>query len=526
MQLVETIQLQKSKELSALCHRSKSLYNLGLYYIQNYSKFIINSEYLITLDENVQKDFKQLFLYKRNRYLKKKNEYKEKKSLNCFENKKKQNEEYKLIRKLRCPKFLNGYDLKWILKWHPIWNQFRGFVPVAQNTLLKLASNYKTSFNAIKDWKRHPEKYEEKPRFPGFKRKNSEWLVIFNKQQFSIKKELDNDHIKNMLCFPVNTKLNSKEILTPKEEMGQICIIPKFSSYFLKVNYNDVKEHDFKFDKERMIAIDIGVNNLACVVNNIGLQPFSINGKPLKYINHVYNKEKGKQQSIFSKSLLEKNKKLYKGKIYKKDGTLTKRFIEFNQKQASKETWNTKYMKKLSLERYNKINDYMHKASRYIINYCIEHNIGSIIIGKNPLWKQKSKMSKKNNQNFVQIPFNNLIHKIGYKTKLIGVRVRTITEEYTSKCSFLDKESIRFHTNYKGKRGVWKDNKFKELERGGRMFQTSEGILINADANGAYNIMKKANPKAINADGIRGVQLHPILVNLNTKSKLVSIKTS
>jgi putative transposase len=199
--------------------------------------------------------------------------------------------------------------------------------------------------------------------------------------------------------------------------------------------------------------------------------------------------------------MLSENKKKYQGKIYKKNGKLTKGFIRYNNKRAKKRLQQTQYMKKLTRKRNNKVKDYMHKASRYIVNWCIEHKIGTIIIGKNDKWKQRVNLGKKTNQSFVQLPFNMLIEKIDYKAELAGIKVKTTTEEYTSqtcfKCGLVDK------TNRK--------------HRGLYVCPDCE-IEINADVNAAYNIMKKVFPNSIAVEGIEGTQLYPTLINLGKDS--------
>jgi len=154
-------------------------------------------------------------------------------------------------------------------------------------------------------------------------------------------------------------------------------------------------------------------------------------------------------------------------------------------------------MQWLTRKRNNKINDMFHKISRAVITYCIDHDFGKIIIGYNKTWKHKIKIGKRNNQNFVQIPFSKLVSQIKYKSELIGIDVFLMPEHYTSRCSFLDNESIDKHETYKG----------KHICRG--LYKSQEGIMINADVNGAYNILKKAIPKAISADEIESVGLHP-----------------
>ena len=155
-------------------------------------------------------------------------------------------------------------------------------------------------------------------------------------------------------------------------------------------------------------------------------------------------------------------------------------------------------MNKFTEKRNSKIDDYLHKASRKIINYCLKHDICTIVIGKNKEWKQEVSMGKKNNQNFVQIPFARFIEMIQYKAEEHGIAVVLTEESYTSGTSFIDGESP-IKDNY---------NKSRRIKRG--LFKSNNGILINADLNGAYQIIKKVFP--IKWD--RGCALHPFVVNI------------
>ena len=141
----------------------------------------------------------------------------------------------------------------------------------------------------------------------------------------------------------------------------------------------------------------------------------------------------------------------------------------------------------------------------FIIKYCLTNDIGKLIIGKNDGWKQNINLGKRNNQNFVQIPFNKLIQQLKYKGELIGIEVETTEESYTSKCSFIDDESLNKHDNYCGRR----------IKRG--LFRSKLGKIINADINGALNIIRKVVPnfniKGM-IDGIEGVAVHPLLVTI------------
>jgi len=91
-----------------------------------------------------------------------------------------------------------------------------------------------------------------------------------------------------------------------------------------------------------------------------------------------------------------------------------------------------------------------------------------------------------------------------YKATEQGINVIKQEESYSSKCSFLDNEPIEHHNKYLGRR----------LTRG--LFQSKEGIIINADVNGAYNILKKAFLNAVTADRIENVGLHPTRWRLAT----------
>ena len=136
-------------------------------------------------------------------------------------------------------------------------------------------------------------------------------------------------------------------------------------------------------------------------------------------------------------------------------------------------------LSKLNNKRNFWIEDKNHKISRFIVNYCIEHNIGTIIIGKNKQWKNGINIGKKNNQKFVELPHAKLIDKITYKALLVGIKVIETEESYTSKCDALALEPIKKQISYLGKR----------VKRG--LFQSNIGKVINADINGACNIARK-----------------------------------
>ncbi len=357
--------------------------------------------------------------------------------------------------------FANGtwyqyYDLYRLLKNHPAYKALPSHT--SQQILRLIAKNWKGFFRARADWKLHPEKYRGHPRIPSYKPKNGESIVIFTYLQCRIRQ--------GYLKFPKKILPPIKTRITKK--LRQVRILPRGNHYILEIVY-EYEPSELQLNKDLIIMIDLGLRNLVTVVNNKGMSPFVIKGGVIKSINQFYNKEKGRLTSI-------KVKQRIKGE--------------------------TKHLQRLALKRNNKIEDYFHKVSRKIIDYCIANDFGTVVIGHNKGWKYKINIGKRNNQNFVGIPFFKLIRMIHYKAELVGIEVKVENEGYTSLCSFLDGEPIMKHKSYLGKR----------LSRG--LFQASDGTIINADVNGGYNIGRKAVPNAFSADGIEGVGLHPCSITI------------
>jgi len=328
----------------------------------------------------------------------------------------------------------------------------------AQQTLRVLDRSWKSFFRAMKDWKRHPENYFTRPKIPGYKEKNGEFLLVFTNQQCRI--------IDGEIRFPKRMSLRVGTRLDDKTDLREIRIIPKGMGYVLEVIYSKIVEM-LRLDKSRVASIDLGLRNIATIANNIGYEPIAVKGGVAKSINQYYNKERAKLQSIYDRQGIRVGSKL----------------------------------QRLSEKRNRKINDLFHKLSRGIVNWCAEHNVNVIVLGYNRNWKQNSNLGRRNNQNFVQIPFNKLISQIKYKAEEAGITVIEQEEDHTSKCSFLDGEPVQHLDEYAGRR----------MSRG--LFRSSKGIILNADVNAAYNIMSKAVPEAF-ADGIEGVGLHPARIDL------------
>ncbi len=325
----------------------------------------------------------------------------------------------------------------------------------AQQILRLLDKNWLSFFRSLKDWKKHPAKYLGRPQLPKYRKKNGEFLLLFTNQQV---------RLKNGVLYLPKAILNIKTRIHHKLKGARI--LPQGVGYLLEILY-EKDNPPSQSQQNRIVSIDLGLNNLITMVNNIGAPPIVINGKSIKALNQNFNKRKSRLQSIYDKIGVKNSKK----------------------------------QQQLFLKRKKQIKDRLHKASRYVINWCLKNNIDTLVVGYNKKWKQTINIGKRNNQHFVNIPFYMAIKQLKYKCEDHGIHFIITDEGYTSKCSFLDNEPIQQHAKYLGKR----------IKRG--LFKSFNGTLINADVNGAYNIMRKVVPNAF-AEGIEGVGLHPERIEL------------
>lgn len=330
----------------------------------------------------------------------------------------------------------------------------------SQQTLMLLDRNVKSYFSSIKEWKRNPKKFFGCPKFPKYLDKTKgRFILIYTYSQFGFKN--------GYITFPKKEGISPLKTKCKKEDIKQVRVIPKSGRYVIEVVY-EVPDVSSKEEGETL-AIDLGVNNLATITGRNLKSPIIINGRPLKAINQYYNKKLAK-----IKSSLEKN---HRKKSSKRINTLT-------------------------LKRNNKIKDYMHKASKKIVEIAEANNVSKIVVGKNDGWKQNVNIGKKNNQNFVSIPYDTMfIQMLKYKLQMKGSALIEINESYTSKCSSIDLEPICKHESYVGER----------IKRG--LFKSKNGILINSDVNGSWNILRKESGD-VNLLSSIGLGLNPIKINL------------
>ncbi len=350
---------------------------------------------------------------------------------------------YIIKRQLNNSNYMTSeYELVSMVRYHPCYTNF--IAHSAQQTIKFLVKNWKAYLNAKKEYKKNPTKFLSPPRAPKYKNKRGFHTIFFTANQVRLKEE-------GWLYFPKRLGLKVKSRLEEGTKINHARLLPRGTCFILEIVYEQeletVKSHSSP-KTTNIIAIDLGVNNLLTCVSNV-LPPFLVNGRKLKAINQWYNKECSRLQSIYDLQGVD----------------------EYGQR-----------MKKIIDKHYQRVEDYLHKASRIVINECLDHQIGTIVIGYNKKWKQKSKMGKRNNQSFVNIPFLNLLRKLQYKAEEVGIEILLTEEKYTSKCSFLDNEPIRKHSKYLGRR----------KKRG--LFESKTGVLLNADCNSAGNIGRKVFP--------------------------------
>lgn len=335
---------------------------------------------------------------------------------------------------------------------------------VSQKVMKSVDEAFRSFFNANKAYKKDSSKFTGRPKIVKYKnKKNGRYMLKYTYQAIS-KKVLENEGLIKLSGLEVYIKTNVKY-----NELCEVRVVPKVNSYMVEIVYNKV-ELEEKSDNDLYAAIDLGVDNFATLVSNKkDFEPILIDGRKVKSYNRFYNKELARK-----KSKLEKRNK--------------------------KKTSNG--IKRLTEKRNNRMNDFIHKASRYIVNQLVSKGINTLIVGHNKGWKQDINIGRANNQNFVQLPYSEFINNLKYKCKLVGIKVIEQEESYTSKCSFLDCEDICKHDKYMGRR----------IKRG--LFKSSSGFIINSDVNGAYNILRKCMPKVC-SDGVGGAVVHPVRLNID-----------
>ena len=352
------------------------------------------------------------------------------------------NENYKMLKNSENYKKLNSNMAQQILK--EVDESFKSFF-----ALLKLAKN--GQYNS----KIKLPNYLDKDGFTtlviGFVRLKDDILIVPYSNSFKKTHQ------------EVKVKLPS--VLKDKK-IKEIRIIPKQHSRYFEIQYTyEVKEIQRELNENNVLGIDLGIDNLCTCVTNTGAS-FIIDGRKLKSTNQYYNKINAKLQSIKDKQKIERT---------------------------------TLRQKRITRKRNNRINDYLSKVARAIVNYCLNNDIGKLILGYNEDFQRKSNIGSINNQNFANIPYGKLRDKLIYLCKLYGMEFKLQEESYTSKASFFDGDEIPIHDKKNPQ-----EYKFsgKRIKRG--LYQTSKGYQLNADCNGALNILRKSKVVDLNVLYNRG----------------------
>ncbi len=359
----------------------------------------------------------------------------------------------------------DGSTAKRYLNYYDTWNAMKKGNPDygalndhSSKLVLKQVDQAFSSFFALLR-KKAAGKYEGRVKIPGYLPKDGYNVVSFD--HFKVR-ELKDGYI----TLPKSKTLRFR---VAHRNVHFIRVVPKNGCVQVNFVYR-VDDVQPKPDNGRYMGVDLGVDNLATCTSNVR-RAFIVDGRPAKHVNQRFNKRISK----------------LKEELVGKNGATT-----------------SHRTRSVTMKRNNRIDDYFHKASRYIVNQAVSSDIRTIFVGHNRGWKQEARIGRHGNQNFVQLPFDRLIHQLKYKGAMEGISVVEVEEGYTSKCSFMDDEEIRPHAEYAGRR----------VKRG--LFRTASGRLVNADVNGSYNILRKGAKR--NRDAVMpadaGFVYNPVKVSL------------
>ena len=323
---------------------------------------------------------------------------------------------------------------------------------MAQQTLKNVDQMFKSFFALIKMAKQGKYNFRH-IHLPKYLPKNGYANLIIG--QVRIKDNILTIPLSNTFKKKYNNKIEIKipQVLENKK-IKEIQIIPKFNARFFEIQYTyEIEEENINLNTNNALAIDLGVNNLCTCVTNTG-KSFIIDGRKLKSINQFFNKYNAKLQSIKDKQNIKRQ---------------------------------TKQQYLISRKRKNRVNDYINKTCRYIINYCLTHDIGTLVIGYNQSFQNKTNLGKRNNQIFTHLPFGRIREKLEYLCKRYNINYILQEESYTSKASFFDNDVLPI---YNADNPQTYEFSGKRVKRG--LYQTKNDYRFNADCNGALNILRKS----------------------------------
>ncbi len=343
---------------------------------------------------------------------------------------------------------------------------FKTNTKVMKQMFIHVNREFSSWLMGMKAWGKDPEKFTGKPNMPYYSKKY--FQTKFPKESISFTKEkgkavlsmtnivldlpdfIGKDNICEVLISPEG---NGFDIITSYKINDDVIrsIVKESKNFSFKKVKNEetdeiiVTNKDFKDSDLKVVGCDIGLNNLMALASNDKSMPdLLVNGRELKSVNQYYNKVKAQKTSELPKGL-----------------------------------YSSKAIRKLTETRNHKINSMCHEVTKKVVDFLLIHGINCLVVGNNKGWKQEINIGKRNNQNFVSLPFAKVRNMLKYKCHLNGIIYLETEESYTSKCSFTDRESMSHQDDYKGKRIIRS------------LFKDSKGHIFNADIHGALNIIRK-----------------------------------
>jgi IS605 OrfB family transposase len=351
---------------------------------------------------------------------------------------------------------------------------------VAKQIIRRLDTAWASYFAAFKAWQKQPGKFLGKPKIPKYKDKTKGRNILIYSHESIYKKPL-----KEGICHLSMSELKFPTLI---RSIIEVRIVPQNSCYVIEVVY---EKEEKTTNNKKIAGIDLGVNNLMAVTTNqTGIAPLLIKGRPLKAINTFYNKQRSRLQS---------------------------------QLKTRNNHSSSKTLKLLTHKRNCRVENYLHTASERVIDWCQLHQIGTLIIGHNDYQKQSLNLGKKNNQQFVNIPHYRLIEMLTYKAQLKGIKVIITEESYTSQSSALEQDALPKYGESSAVLAVPVEEQLanpegakKTLFKGKRvargLYKTGTNQLLNADVNGAFNIIRKVIPDVVD-QGIKGLPFNPVVLD-------------
>ena len=340
-----------------------------------------------------------------------------------------------------------------------------------QQVMQEVFEAWKSFYKSIKDYATSPDKYSGRPKPPGYAKKGSRKTLTLSNQICMVKEE-------RYLKLPKTKHRLNIGKLGVLGRLQEMRVVPANGIFTVQLVMQVEADKAPVLNHENILGIDLGVNNFAAATNNVNIRPFILNGRTLKSINQNYNQERARLTGILRHG-----------------------------QAPNSGAYRSKRLQRLDLKRGDKIKDFMHKASRQVVDYCVREDIVTIVVGMNEGFKSEVKLGKASKQSFMTIPYSTFLDYLEYKCEAAGIDLKLTEESYTSKASFQDRDSLPVY----GKETIEPKFSGRRIKRG--LYRSQNGSLVNADCNGSGNIIRKVFPDAFGR-GDRGVVDTPVVLSI------------